>query len=316
MIYKLFLKKIFFSGIFFLALNLSFAYSSNEINIVVKVENEIITNVDIEKEYRYLLALNNNLKDIPKNKVIEIAKKSIIKEKIKEIEILKVFKEIEENAYFNQILNDFYRGLNLKDENELKKYLSNYRLKIKDLKNKLLIETYWNELIFTLYRNQIQIDEEKLRKRLKKKLSKQNKQKSYLLYEILFNGKNKQDLLEKYDLIKKSIEEVGFKNTANIYSASNTAINNGKIGWINENQLSDLIKKDIDKINVGEYTELISVPNGSLLIKLEDIKEIEKKINFEQELKNLVSFERNRQLNQFSAIYFNKIKANLSIDEK
>jgi len=315
-IHRFFLNKIFFFSIFFLALNLSSAHSSSEIAIVTKVENEVITNIDIEKEYRYLIALNNALKDIPKNKVLEIAKKSIIKEKIKKIEVLNAFKKMDENEYFNQILVDFYRGLNLKSESELKKYLSDYNISIKELKNKLLIETYWNELIFTLYRNQIQIDEEKLKKRLKKKLSKQNKQKSYLLYEILFNGKNKKDLLEKYELIKKSIEEIGFKNTANIYSTSNTSINNGKIGWINENQISDLIKKDLDKINVGEYTQLISVPNGSLLIMLENTKEIKLKIDFEKQLKNLISFERNRQLNQFSSIYFNKIKANLTIDEK
>ena len=217
---------------------------------------------------------------------------------------------------FNKILVDFYKGLNLRNETEFKNYLSKYQLNIEDVKTKLKIEALWNELIFMRYKDQIEIDEIKLKKRLEKKFKKNKKQQSYFIYEILFNAKNKESLNNKYKQILKSIEKSGFQYSANIYSDSETSKNNGKIGWINESQLSELIVKKLKKINVGEITDLINVPGGSLILKIEDKKEIKKKFDLDRELKKIISFERNRQLNQFSNIYLKKIKNSLNVYEK
>ena len=316
MIINFFQKKIISLTIYFLIFNFNPIVEANEIQILVKINNEVITNIDIEKEYRYLVALNSNLKNIEKPVVIKIAKNSIIKEKIKKIEILKNYEIDQDNEYFNKILIDFYKRMNIKNEADFKKYLSKYDLTVDDIKEKLKIEALWNEMIFAKFRRQIEIDEKKLKQILKKKISNKKNQNSYLLYEILFNAESKTDLIKKYKLIKNNIDKIGFQKTANIYSESESVAGGGKLGWINENQLSDTVKEKLNKINIGEYSDLINVPAGSLILKIENKKLIKQNINFDEEFKKLVTYEKNRQLNQFSSIYLKKIKNNLSIDEK
>ena len=312
-----YIKKKFYGFIFFILFLISnnTISNANKVFIVTKIDNQVITNVDIEREYRYLIALNSNLEELPRKKIIQIAKKSIIKEKIKTIEIKKAFKNTGDTEYSNKVFKDFYKGLGLKNKNDFANYLSKYQLTVDDVKEKIKIETLWNELIFTMYRDQIKIDKDKLRKKLAKDIKKQKKNNSYLLYEIIFNSKNKKDLLEKFENIKKSIEDVGFENTANVFSESNTSLNNGKLGWINENQLSKKIQGELNKIKVGSYTQLITVPNGSLILMIKEKKQVEKKLDFENELNKLIVFERNRQLNQFSTIFFNKIRNNVTFNE-
>ena len=316
MTYKDYLKKLFILSIFFFTFEYNNAYSSNQIIIIAKVNNEIVTNLDIEKEYRYLIALNPSLTSVKKDKLMKIAKQSIIKEKVKQIEILKYHKTIVQNAYFEEVFKNFYEGININTEKNFEKYLSEYNLNIDYVKTKINIETLWNELIYTKFKNQIEIDQEKLKKKLKKKLNKKETQQSYLVFEIMFSSKNKDDFNKKYEIIKNSINEIGFKKTAAIYSESDSSKRNGKIGWVNESQLSDIIKKELNKIDIGEYTNTITVTGGSLILKIEEKKKIKNNLNFEEEFNNALSFERNRQLNQFSTIYFSKIKNNVNIDEK
>ena len=134
-----------------------------------------------------------------------------------------------------------------------------------------------------------------------------------MLSEILFSIKNVNEFDEKYKLIKESIIKTGFKNTANIYSVSDSSKLGGKIGWIKKSQLSDVIKNEIEKINMGEVSRPIKIVNGYIILKLEDKKIEKKEVNFDEELKELINHERNKQLNQFSILYFNKIKINQTI---
>ncbi len=316
MIYKNYLENFFLVSIFFLIFNFSNAYSANQIIIIAKIDNEIVTNLDIEKEYRYLIALNPGLRSVKKDKLFKIAKQSILKEKVKQIEILKYHKAIIQNEYFQEVFKGFYEGININNEKDFEKYLSEYNLNLDYVKKKINIETLWNELIYSKFKNQIDIDKEKLRKKLKKELSKKDTQQSYLIYEIMFSSENKNDLKKKYEIIKNSINEIGFNKTAAIYSESDSSKRNGKIGWVNESQLSDIIKKELNKIDIGEYTNTITVTGGSLILKIEDKKKIKNNLNFEEEFKKSLSFEKNRQLNQFSTIYFSKIINNVNIDEK
>tara|TARA_B100001250_G_C19714094_1_gene750533 strand:- start:165 stop:1115 length:951 start_codon:yes stop_codon:yes gene_type:complete len=315
-IYKNYLENFFLVSIFFLIFNFSNAYSANQIIIIAKIDNEIVTNLDIEKEYRYLIALNPGLRSVKKDKLFKIAKQSILKEKVKQIEILKYHKAIIQNEYFQEVFKGFYEGININNEKDFEKYLSEYNLNLDYVKKKINIETLWNELIYSKFKNQIDIDKEKLRKKLKKELSKKDTQQSYLIYEIMFSSENKNDLKKKYEIIKNSINEIGFNKTAAIYSESDSSKRNGKIGWVNESQLSDIIKKELNKIDIGEYTNTITVTGGSLILKIEDKKKIKNNLNFEEEFKKSLSFEKNRQLNQFSTIYFSKIINNVNIDEK
>tara|TARA_B100001146_G_scaffold221786_1_gene232867 strand:+ start:68 stop:997 length:930 start_codon:yes stop_codon:yes gene_type:complete len=308
------MKYFFFLIILFSIISNKSIYSS-EVYVVSKVNNIIITNVDVENEYRYLIALNNDLKNIDKKKIMKLAKNSIIKEKIKETELKNHFDLNQENKYIDRILANFYKALDLKNEKEFINYLLNYDLLFDEVKKKIVIEAAWNDLIYTKYIDKIQIDEQKIKKKINKLISDKKRQNVYLLSEILYNENNAENNENKYKLIKKSIAEIGFKNTANIHSISDTAKLGGQIGWINESQLSKIIKKKIAKLKIGEYTEPITIPGGILIINLDNIKTQEENLDFDVEFNKQIIFEKNTQLNQFSKIYYNKISKNSNISE-
>ena len=239
----------------------------------------------------------------------------MIREKIKTNEILKYYELEKDTTYLNELIAATYNKMGLKNENEFNNYLSKYDLTIDDIKRKFEIEATWNTLIFDKYKNQVEIDIKKIKKKLKKEESRLNKQEIFLLSEILFNAKNKEKLDKKYKKILKSIKEVGFKNTANIYSTSNTAKFGGSLGWIKQNQMSKIVINELSKINVGEFTKAISIPGGLLIVKIDEKKVNELEIDFDHELKKMIQFEKNKQLNQFSSIYYKKIKNNIKINE-
>ena len=287
--------------------------ATENVKIILKINDEIVTNIDIQKEYNYLIALNNDFKEVNKEKALLIAKESIIKEKIKKKEIVKYYDLEEESDYLENVIKNFYKTLNLNSKKEFKKYIEKYGLNYRDIKQKIRIETVWNQLIFQKYNEQVKIDLEKLRKKILKQKENQN---SYLLSEILFRSEVNEDVNKKYELIKKSIENVGFKNSANIYSIADTSKVGGKIGWINENQLSKEIVKKLEKLKINEYSKPINLTEGYLILKVEDIKKIKNNnLDIDKELKKLENYERNKQLNQMSNIFFNKIKSNTTINE-
>ena len=308
------MKYFFFLIILFSIISNKSIYSS-EVYVVSKVNNIIITNVDVENEYRYLIALNNDLKNIDKKKIMKLAKDSIIREKIKETELKNYFDLNKENKYIDRILANFYKALDLKNEKEFINYLLNYDLLFDEVKKKIVIEAAWNDLIYTKYIDKIQIDEQKIKKKINKLISDKKRQNVYLLSEILYNENNAENNENKYKLIKKSIAEIGFKNTANIHSISDTAKLGGQIGWINESQLSKIIKKKTAKLKIGEYTEPITIPGGILIINLDNIKTQEENLDFDVEFNKQIIFEKNTQLNQFSKINYNKISKNSNISE-
>ena len=213
----------------------------------------------------------------------------------------------------DEILADFYKRLNFSSEKEFHLYLKKYNLNLSDIKEKLKIETLWNELIYKRFNAQININEEKL----KKKLSLQkNLVTEYSLGEILFELNSSEVLEKKYNLILKNIKESGFKSSAAIFSISDSSKFGGDLGWINETQLNEVLLKEIKSINVNELTKPIQATNGYLILKLNNKRQKEVKINFEKTLKQMINKEKNRQLNQFSLIYYNKTKQSIFISEK
>ena len=290
---------------------------SGEVNIQIKIDNEIITNVDIEREYRYLTALNPSFQSLEKKTAYEIALTSMIKEIIKRNELKKYYNLDQNPDYMAETVKNFYKSLGIKNEKEFENYLLRHGLILNDVKKKLEIEAVWNEFIYTKYKEQIKIDEDELRKTLKEKLKNNNDmQKSYLLSEIFFNETNTKELTNKYNLIKKNIIEIGFENAATKYSQSNSARNGGNIDWVKNSQLSDVIKGQIINLKVGEHSKMITVPGGFLIIKVNDIKEEKVVKNFEKVFERFMTYEKNRQLSQFSIIYFNRIKQNSNLSEQ
>ena len=290
-------------------------YANEGSFIVLKINDQIITNIDLKKEKNYLIALNNELKKLKQSEIEKIAKESLIREKIKENEVNRYGLDAD-TEYVNQIIKKFISRLNLETEQQFNEYLKNFDLTNTEVRKKINIETSWNGLIFKVYGDQIIINKDKIEKKIRKNKKNKKIQKQYRLSEIVFEIDSGQSVNKKYEIIKKEIIKLGFKNAANKFSISDTAKFGGETGWIDEDQLSDNIRNKIKVIKVGEYTHPINIVGGQLILKLEETKIINKVVNYDDLINNALNYERNKQLEQFSKIYFNKIKINTIIDEK
>ena len=287
---------------------------SIENKILIKVDNEIITSIDIINESKYLKALNPEINNLTNDKIFEISKNSILREKIKKIEILKRVNNVKvERKFLDKLIFNTYSKLGINSKDEFKKHLEKYKIDINTVEDKISIEAIWNEFIYFKFSNKVKIDEEKLRQEINQ--NKVSNNVSLFLYEIVFNEKDKDSLKIKYESIKKDISEKGFENAALIHSISDTSRMGGKVGWIKKNSLSKKIKDEIGEINIGEITEPITIPGGFLILNIKDKKKVIEEIDIEDELKNQISYNKNIQLNQFSNIYFNKIKKDVIISE-
>ena len=284
------------------------------ITIALKINDNIITNQDIVKESLYLKALNKELENLNSKKIHKIAKESIIKETIKKIELSKYYILDQKNPILDNIIKDFYLKLDMKNEIEFQDHLKKYNLTILDVKKKIEIESSWNALIEKNYRPLIQINKDNLINKISK-LNNNEKKKSYLLSEIFFEKKVNENIDDLNSKIKESIKEIGFENTANIYSISDTSKFGGKIGWIEEANLPSTLKSAISKLDINEYTDPISVNNNFLILKLVDIKDEVIELDKELLLQNMVNYELNRQLNNYSKIYYNKVYINSTVYE-
>ena len=289
--------------------------NSSSIFITAEVQNEIITNIDIEDERRYLLFLNPKLKNLEKNRIDKIALNSLVTEIIKKNELKKFYNLENQNKIIDIVEQNFLKSKNLKNKNELKILLKNKMLDYELVRNKLMIEALWNRLIYNKYSKNLSINEVDLKKNIIDQFNSKKRKNEYNLSEILFTESVSENFEIKYNKVIQSISEIGFENSANIFSVSNTAKNGGLIGWINELQLNNQIKKNIKNLNVNEVSNPIRVSNGYLLIKLNNKREFKEKINIEQELKKLIKLETNRQLSNFSMIFFKRLRKNIKINE-
>ena len=309
------IKKIF---IFVAIINLlsSTLIAEDKYEIVVSIDNKIITNFDIQKEIDYLLALNPSLNNLPKKQIYEIAKESLVREEIKEKEILKYYNINYKDPELSLLIENIYNRLNIANENEFNKYLSNFDLSIEMISAKLAIEKAWNRLIFEKFNQFINLDELRLKKELEKNLSQPQTQNRYLISEILFQSKDDKEYQEILRNIKKTIEENSFETAASIYSISDSSKNGGEIGWVNKNEISDTIYNVLNKLSIGQFTQPIKIASGFLIIYLNDIKKEEQEFNVDEELKKMIISEKNRQFNEFSIIHFKKIEQQIFINEK
>ena len=304
------MKIIFSLFIYFIfCINLCLALENK---ILVKVNNEIITTVDLLNEIKYLNSINKNFKDFKKEEIYIISKKSLIREKIKEIELLKYFKEIEiKEEFFNDLINDHIKRLQFSSIEEFKNHLKNNDVKFNVIKKKITVEILWNRLIFNKFSKNVKID----KKQIENELNETNIKKELLLSEIFFTVENNENLIDKYKLIAKTINEKNFNKAASIYSISDTSKSGGKLGWIPMPGLNEKIKKELLKIKIGNFTKPIVVPGGFLIIKINDVRKPENKIDIKKEIQSVANRKTNEQLNQFSVIYFNKVKKNIKISE-
>ena len=289
-------------------------FSDESVYIVYKVNNQIITNKDVEKEQQYLISLNNRLKELDEARMLEVSKESALREKIKKIELEKYFNFETLELNVDIYLENFYKTLNLNNKIEFEQYLKENNISLNYIKNKIQIEVLWNQLIYDQYISQINIDKNELKKKLQETYNNLD-QKVYSLSEILFENEISTDFDKRLKDITQSISEVGFNNTANLYSVSDSAKFGGKIGWVEEKKLSKKIIEELRTLDAGQYTNPLQTGGLFLILKIEEIKYEKASINEEEELEKMVKFETSKQLDQFSKIFYKKIKMNNTIDE-
>ena len=303
--------------IYFLLIFLNFNnIFSFENKILIKIDNDIITTIDLYNESNYLLALNQDLKNLDKNSIFEITKNSLIKDTIKSKELRKNFKNLKvEEKILNQIIVSIYKNKNFDNYNSFIDYLNKFDVSIEYIKNKISIELLWNNLIAEKFNKNVVIDKEKIKNDLQKNLNKNSK--DYLLSEIIFDVTNSKNYEKKVETIENDINQKGFLNAVLIHSISNSASNsNGDIGWVNENSLNVRIKKEVDDLKIGDHTKPIKIPGGFLILKINDIRMVENQmIDLDKKVNEVINLERNNQLNNYSNIHFNKVKKEIKINE-
>ena len=305
-------KIIFFITIYFLSTTLGF--SNISLKIVMKINNEIVTTYDIEKEKNYLLALNSKLNQISENQLIMLAKKSLTKEIIKKNEILKYIELNQDNPQIDSVLNNLINKLNFSNKNEFENYLQNFDVSIDDLKKKIEIENEWKNMIYIKYNKSVNINKEDLMLKIDN-LVKNNYIQEYNLSEIIFSTKNNTTYNDEFNKIKNSIEDNGFENTANLYSISDSSKVGGKIGWVAKKNLSVAIINKIKNLKKDQYSEPIKIGNDFLILKINETRKKPFEMDKEAELEKMIMIETTKQLDKFSNIFYNKIKLNAKISE-
>lgn len=285
-----------------------------ENKILFKIDNEIITSIEIFKYSNYLVEIDSNIRNLNDKEVFELTKNLLVKEKIKKIKLKNegVKLDIDEKILDNYIKSIFSRkGIN--NFNQYKEFLNNLEIEADFMKEKLIINLSWNNLIFKKFSSKLKINKDDL----KKKINDQNNinSKSYLLSEIFFEESDKSQVNKKYKEIKTYIEKESFKKAALIYSKADTSRDGGSLGWISAKALNKNILKPLSVLNKNDITDPIPVPGGFLILRLEDKKTIKDVSNLENQLNNLIRIKTNQQLNQFSNIYFNKVKKDISVYE-
>ena len=284
-----------------------------ENKILFKIDSEIITTIDIYEEIKFLKTFNPEISSLSKEELFEISKNSIVRDKIKKIEILNFIKEIKvDDKFLFNLMRSKYSRPNINSLEDFEKYLKDNNLNIEIIREKFAIELMWNDIIYQKFSGKIKIDKEKIKKEILQN-SKKEVQREILLYEIVFNLNDKTEFENKYEKILLDIKKLGFKKTALIHSNSDTASNGGLIGWVKEDNLNQNIKKIISKLQPGQFSKAIRTSSGFIILKIEDQKEYTTQVNLKDKMEEAVRFKRNDQLNQFSNMYFNKLKKNLTI---
>jgi len=302
-------KSILILLVIFLSIKSSYAIENK---IIVRVNNEIVTSIDILNEINYLKLLNPEIKELNNEQLFEISKNSLIREKIKKIYLLKIIDKISiEEKYLNNLIKNIYSQKNIKSLQDYKLYLKNNNINYKYFKNKITIESLWNEMIFQKFNSKVKINKDQIKKEILN-----NPEEKLLLSEILVAKSKDNEMKLKFNQIQEDIQREGFSNAASIHSISETASRGGKIGWIDKNSLNKLLANKLSKLNIGDYTDPILTPSGYLIVKLENKKDNEvSEEDIEKKIERLVKIKTNQQLNQFSNIYLNKLKKDVVINE-
>ena len=217
-----------------------------------------------------------------------------------------------DDKFLLQLIKNRYSKLNINTLEEFESFLEQNNLNSTTIREKFTIELIWNDLIYQKFYKKIIINKEQIKNDIINSPQKE-KQKELLLSEIVFTRSNKIDFKNKYEKILSDIDKIGFKKAALIHSEASTASSGGLIGWVKVNNLNKKIKQVISRLTPGEFSEPVRTSSGFIIIKIEEEKEYGSKLNLEDKVNEIVIFKTNEQLDQFSNMYFNKLKKNFTI---
>ena len=302
-------KKIYNFFLILIFILISINIYAKEIKIISKINNEIITNIDLENHIKYLLITNSNLKDLNKKELIELSKNSLINEILKKKEIDKFLSINEKSSLGEKLVKQNYMSLGFENKSDYKSFLERKGISLELVKSKLIIEQLWNTLIYEKFKEKVKINENEIKKKMKIYKNQKKKLYEFSLSEILFTF----DV--SFNEVNEFIKKYGFKSAAVKFSISDTSSKGGEIGWVKLTNLSQEFQEKIYSLKIGEYTGPIKIPSGNLILKLNSKKEIKDQFDLDKETKKQIIFEQNRQLNSFSLNYFNKLKQNAVINE-
>ena len=302
-------KKIYNFFLILTFILISINLYAKEIKIISKINNEIITNIDLENQIKYLLITNSNLKDLNKKDLIELSKNSLINEILKKKEIDKFLSINEKSSIGEKLVKQNYMSLGFDNKSDYESFLERKGISLELVKSKLVIEKLWNTLIYEKFKEKVKINENQIKKKIKIYKNQQKKLYEFNVSEILFTF----DV--SFNEVNEFIKKYGFKSAAVKFSISDTSSKGGEIGWVKLTNLSQEFQEKIYSLKIGEHTEPIKIPSGNLILKLNSKKEIKDQFDLDKETKKQIIFEQNRQLNSFSLNYFNKLKQNAIINE-
>ena len=296
--------------IFLVNENILIAKTSNK--ILLKVENEIITNYEVkDKILRTLYLTNQEINQYNINKLKKRSLDSIVQLKIKKIELLKYnlnLDQIQLTNYLNRISNNDILGF---QENFIKNKLS-YDLFLDEVKTELK----WKKLIYEIYSKKISFNEDSINDELEEiiKNNKKIEEVNISEIEIMVNQQSdKTSIIE----IQNDIKEIGFENAALKYSISPSASQKGNLGWLNVETLSNQIYDVIYKMQPGEISEPIKKQNSILFLKINDRRASEtNKLNVSELRKNLLNQRKNELFNLYSQSHISKLKNSILIEYK
>ena len=306
----------------FILISILFFFNFDKANaienkIIIKIDDKIISSIDLKNEQSYLVALNPNLKDLKPNELYEVAKKSAITDIIKHQEIIKYYDlNLISQEYIDKMIQNLFKSRGFENKNQFQVYLKSNNVYYRKIIKKIKIQTVWNQLILEKYLKKVVVDSKKIRKEINELNKKITEQNSYKLSEILFKLENKNNVNQIYKKIEKEIKNRSFASAANLYSIAETATTGGGIGWVDQINLSKVIKYSLENLKIGEYSKPIAISGGYLILMIEDKKVKKTELNIEEQILKSTEYEKTKQLNQFSKIYYNKLKNNTLIDEK
>ena len=306
-------KKIFFALIFLLQSQTLFADISNK--IVLTVGSLPITLYDLKQEVKLLSILNpGKLENQSIEDLQSLGIESLTIKKIKEQEIKKnKLDNTEDEEFIEYEIARVLKSLNM-DQPALERVFAENQLEISDLKNHISIEIKWNRLVYGMYQNKIKIDEESVNKKVEEYSMKENSYDEYFLSEIIVPVSDSQNPNDVYQKVKSRLFSEKFENVAREISISQTRDAGGEVGWVNEKTIAEIVIKKIKDLNVGEITSPILIPEGIMIIKLNNKREIKNEINKDQLKRKIILNERDKMLATYSKMYFNKLKSNAMIE--